>query len=155
MIQRIQTVFLLAICAFSTVATLMPLLYFATANGELYDLYASGLRLASGEPLQGSIYMLVLSIAVSVLPLVIIFLFKNRMLQVRLCAVEAVLLLGNYAMIGAYYFLSCRAFNEIGITAKGFHPAVFAPLAALVLCFFAGKAILNDELLVRSVDRIR
>lgn len=155
MIQRIQSVYLLIVSALAIAATILPLLYFSTTPGELFDLYASGLREADGAQLQGSIYMLILSIATSILPLAIIFLFKNRMLQVRLCAIECVLLLGNYVMIGAYFFLSCRAFSEVGVVAKGFHPAVFAPLAALVLTLFAGKAILNDELLVRSVDRIR
>ncbi len=155
MIQRIQSVYLLIISALATSSTILPLLYFSTTPGELFDLFASGLKTVDGTQLQGSIYMLILSIATSVLPFVTIFLFKNRMLQLRLCAIECVLLFGNYAMIGAYYFLSCRAFSEVGVVSKGFHPAVFAPLAAIVLCFFAGKAILNDEVLVRSVDRIR
>ncbi|MFI3289978.1 MAG: DUF4293 domain-containing protein [Rikenellaceae bacterium] len=155
MIQRIQSLYLLIVGALAIVATLMPLLYFSTTTGELFDLYASGLCTADGVPLQGSIYMLILSIASSALPIGTIFLYNNRMLQVRLCAIECVLLIGNYAMIGAYFFLSCRAFEEIGIASKGFHPALFAPLAAIVFCYLAGRAIFGDELLVRSVDRIR
>ncbi len=155
MIQRIQSVYLLIAGALAITATILPLLYFSTTPGELFDLYASGLQSANGEQLQGSIYMLILSIITSVLPLLIISLFKNRMLQVRLCAIECVLLLGNYVMIGVYFYLSCRAFSDVGIAARGFHPALFTPLAAIVFTLFAGKAILNDELLVRSVDRIR
>lgn len=155
MIQRIQSLYLLAISALAIVATILPLLYFSTSNSELFNLYASGLRTADGAQLQGSIYMLILSIATAILPLCTIFLFKNRMLQVRLCAIECVLLLGNYIMIGAYFFLSCRAFEQIGVVSRGFHPALFAPLVAIVLCYIAGRAIFSDELLVRSVDRIR
>ncbi len=127
MIQRIQTIYLLLTAAVAAVASVMPLTYFSISSGELFDLYASGVRAVGGEQIQGSIYMLILSVAAAVLPIVTIFLFKNRMLQVRLCTMEFVLLFGNYAMIGAYYYLSHRAFEQVGIVAKGFHPAIFAP----------------------------
>ncbi len=155
MIQRIQTLYLIIIAGLAAAATLLPLTYFSTSTGELFDIYATGVKSARGEDIQGSIYMIILAVAAIALPLINIFLFKRRMLQMRLCAIEGVLLVGNYAMIGAYTFLGTRAFEQMGVEHIGFHPALFAPLAAIVFCFLAGRAILSDELLVRSVDRIR
>ncbi len=155
MIQRIQTLYLLLIAGLSAAAMFMPLTYFSTASGELFNISAIGVKTASGEAIQGTIYMMVLAAAAILIPLVNIFLFKNRMLQLRLCGIEGVVLVGNYAMIGAYTYLGTRAFAHIGVESVGFHPALFAPAVAIVLCFLAGKAMLSDELLVRSVDRIR
>ncbi len=155
MIQRIQTLYLLLIGALCGATMLLPLTYFSTTSGELFNIYIRGVKTAGGEEIQGTIYMLILAAAATILPFVNIFLFKNRMLQLRICGIEGVLLIGNYAMIGAYTYLGTRAFEQFGVESVGFHPALFAPLVAIVLCFFSGRAILRDELLVRSVDRIR
>ncbi len=155
MIQRVQTLYLLLVAGLSASAMFLPLTYFSTANGELFNIYAVGVKTASGGEIQGTIYMMVLAAAAIIVPLINILLFKNRMLQLRLCGIEGVVLVGNYAMIGAYTYLGTRAFESVGVESVGFHPALFAPAAAIVLSVLAGKAILSDELLVRSVDRIR
>ncbi|MFI3258548.1 MAG: DUF4293 domain-containing protein [Rikenellaceae bacterium] len=155
MIQRIQTIYLLVAGVLAGLTTFLPLAFFSTGSGELFDLYSSGLRVVGGETIQGTIYMSVLALTTTIIPFIAIFLFKNRMLQMRICAVEAVLLIGYYIMIGAYYFLSCRVFEAEGIVERGFHPALFGPIVSLVLSLLAAKAIFTDELLVRSVDRIR
>ncbi len=155
MIQRIQTIYLLVAGALSLCAVFMPLAYFSTVGGELFDLHASGLYTAMGESIQGTAYLMVLVIAAAILPFVTIFLFNNRMLQLRFCVVECVLLIGTYAMIAAYFYLSARAFGEIGVDSKGFHPALFAPLGAIFAAVMAARAIFKDVLLLRSVDRIR
>lgn len=155
MIQRIQTLYLVLIALLAAAALALPLTYFSTTTGELFDIYATGVKTSSGDNIEGSIYMIILAVAAVALPVVNIFLFGSRMLQMRLCAIEGVILLGNYAMIAAYTFLSTKAFEQIGVEHVGFHPALFAPLVAIALCLLAGRAILRDELLVRSVDRIR
>ncbi len=155
MIQRIQTFYLLLIAALSATTLFFPLTYLSTTSGDLYDIYIRGIYTASGVKADESIYLLILAVASIALPIITILLFKNRMLQLRMCGIEAVLLIGNCAMIGAYTYLATRAVAEIGVDRVGFHPALFAPLLAIVFCFLAGKAILKDELLVRSVDRIR
>lgn len=155
MIQRIQSVYLFFAALCAAAAAFLPLAFFTISTGEVMDLYAGGLRSSSGEILTGSVYMYILAILTMVLPLVIMFLFKKRMLQLRICVVETVLLFGYYAMIGVYYYLSCRAFSEVGVTTHGFHPALFAPVVSIVFCLLAAKAIFQDELLVRTADRIR
>ncbi|MFI3304415.1 MAG: DUF4293 domain-containing protein [Rikenellaceae bacterium] len=156
MIQRVQTIYLILAVVAAALTLFMPLAFFSISTGELFDLYASGLHSsADGEMLQNSIFMFVLGVIITVVPLVTIFLFKNRMLQIRACVIEVVLLFGFYIMLGTYYYLCCRVFGQIGVELKGVHVAIAAPLVAMLMTFLAAKSIFSDELLVRSTDRIR
>ncbi|MFI3306415.1 MAG: DUF4293 domain-containing protein [Rikenellaceae bacterium] len=155
MIQRVQSIYLLFAVVASCVAIFMPLAFFSITTGELFDLYSSGLHTSDGEMLQNSIFLFILGVVVAAIPFATIFLFNNRMLQIRACVVEVVLLFGFYIMLGTYYYLCCRVFGEIGIEMRGVHAAIAAPLVAMIFVFFAAQAIFKDELLVRSTDRIR
>ena len=148
MIQRIQTLYLFAAAALMVTALLTPLAYFAAGTDE-YTLRAFSL---SGS---GTIYMGIVMALAAAVPLVNIFLFKRRMLQIRLCAVELVLLLGSVAFIGIYYYLSTRMVSQAEFHTQGFRIAAVFPLVALVLDYLAMRAIFKDELLVKSLDRIR
>lgn len=152
MIQRIQTLYLFAAAALMVTALLTPLAYFAAGTDE-YTLRA--FSLSGGEMTQSTIYMGIVMALAAAVPLVNIFLFKRRMLQIRLCAVELVLLLGSVAFIGIYYYLSARMISQAEFHAQGFRIAAVFPLVALVLDYLAMRAIFKDELLVKSLDRIR
>lgn len=154
MIQRIQTIYMLCASALVAATLFMPLAFFAT-KGEFFDLYAAGLKTIDGELVQKTIYMFVLLIAAAILPFVNIFMYNNRMLQIRLCVVEAVLLLGASAIMGVYYFLSYRVFSGLEISTQGFKPALMFPFVAIFFIYLAARAIFSDELKIRSVDRIR
>ena len=94
MIQRIQTLYLLIIAALMAVTLFSGLAWFAGDAGE-FGLYAFGLKTAEGELVQSTVYMGVLLALACALPLVTVFLFRRRLLQIRLCVVEMVLLLGR------------------------------------------------------------
>ena len=152
MIQRIQTLYLLAVAALMTTAVLTPLAYFA-AGAQEYLLYAFSLK--GGEASYSTIYMGVVVALAAIVPFVTIFLYKNRTLQIRLCAVELVLLLGSAVFMGIYYYLGSRMFSQLEFSAQGFRIAIIFPLVALILDYLAIRAIFKDEMLVRSLDRIR
>ncbi|MBR5281283.1 MAG: DUF4293 domain-containing protein [Alistipes sp.] len=152
MIQRIQTLYLLAVAALMTTAVLTPLAYFA-AGAQEYLLYAFSLK--GGETSYSTIYMGVVVALAAIVPFVTIFLYKNRTLQIRLCAVELVLLLGSAVFMGIYYYLGSRMFSQLEFSAQGFRIAIIFPLVALILDYLAIRAIFKDEMLVRSLDRIR
>lgn len=154
MIQRIQTLYLLIITALMSVTLFARLAWFAGDAGE-YVLYAFALKTTGGESVQPTFYMGTLLALAAVLPLVTIFLFRRRMLQIRLCVVEMVLLLGAVVMEGVYYFLSWRVFSDQAFHTQGFKPAIALPLVCLLFAYLAARAIFRDELLVRAADRIR
>ena len=147
MIQRIQTLYLLIIAALMAVTLFSGLAWFA---GDAF-----GLKTAEGELVQSTVYMGVLLALACALPLVTIFLFRRRLLQIRLCVVEMVLLLGSLVMEGVYYFLSWRVFSDLTFHTQGFKPAIVLPLVCLLFAYLAARAIFRDELLVRAADRIR
>ncbi|MFI3328630.1 MAG: DUF4293 domain-containing protein [Rikenellaceae bacterium] len=157
MIQRIQSVYLLITSVLATLCAIFPFAYLTTSNGYMYDLYAKGLIMVSGDVAQPTIYLFVITILAAVVPFLTIFFFNKRMLQIRLCGICTVLLLGIYIIGGVYFYLSDRVFSLINndTISFGVHPALFAPIIGIVLSVLAGKAILQDELLIRSVNRIR
>lgn len=123
--------------------------------GRRIRLYAFSLRSADGTLAQPTLYLGILLALAAALPLVTIFLYRRRLLQIRLCVAEMVLLAGAVVMEGVYYFLSGRLFAGMAFHTQGFKPAIALPLVALLFAFLAARAIFHDELLVRSADRIR
>ena len=155
MIQRIQTLYLLGIVALMVAALFTPLAYFV-AGTEVYELFAFSLKAEGATEVgQSTMYMGVIVALATLLPLVTIFCFKNRMLQIRLCAVELVLLAGAEIFMAIYYYLSNRMFSMMEFHTQGFRIAIIFPIIALILDYLALRAIFKDEMLVRSLDRIR
>ena len=153
MIQRIQTLYLLIATALMAVTIFTPMAQFFDGTQE-YTLTAFALKDAAGVTAQPTIYMGILLALAGVLPFIVIFLFKNRQLQIRLCAAEIVLLVGSLVVMGIYYYLSARLFdsvNGLGNLKLG----VIMPLLSIVFVALATRANFRDEVLVRSLDRIR
>ena len=111
MIQRIQTLYLLMVVVLKGMAMWVALADFAV-GADTCTLTAFGLKDAAGITLLPMVYLGVVLAATCLLPLVTIFLFKRRLVQIRLCAVELVLLVGAGAMMGIYFYLCNRYFAE-------------------------------------------
>lgn len=91
--------------------------------------------------------------SISLIALVNIFLFRNRILQFRVNIFAMVLCLGYYALLATLTWFAVEQSAE----PINWHPAWVSgmPLVAFVLLIMATKRILADEALVRSMDRIR
>lgn len=153
MIQRIQSLHLLAATLLAGIPLFAPMAHFINSE-EAYTLYAFTLRSSSATT--PTFYMGILLALACALPFVTIFLFRNRMLQIRLCVVEAILLLGAAGMEAIYCHLSHRLAAAAGPCTAGYHFAVLAlPLIAILFVWLAARAIFRDELLVKASDRIR
>lgn len=147
MIQRIQSVFILV--AELLVASLY-LLKFAdlSVNGELFTFTANGIF--NGETLifDGLPIMIFIGLIV-LLHIVILFIYKKRILQIRMLAFTIILLLG---LFGMFFYFTYAGFQGAKIAFK--LPVVF-PVIAVILDYLAIRAIGKDEALIRSIDRIR
>lgn len=150
MIQRIQSLYLLVAVALMATTLCTPLMWTA-ASGE--QIHLSAFAITSGDEVVCPTphYLPILLILACALPFITIFLFKRRMLQIRLCAAEAVLLIGCALMEAMIFWGPLGSRGE----SSSLLPASFAPLAALFFVWLAARAIFRDELLVRSLDRIR
>ena len=156
MIQRIQSLYLLLVTIFMGVSLLFPLATF-TIGGE--EITVSAFAISSDKAGDFSHLSLSIGIALALsalLPFVVIFLYKRRMLQIRLCGIEVALLIGDVALMVASYIIMNNAAAEIAPDHNSvIGLAVVTPLASLILTVLAMRATLRDELLVRSLDRIR
>ena len=146
MIQRIQTVYLLLVAVLVVVALFAPLAWFASDAG-LFELHAFALRTAEGDSVQAAPYLGIVLLACCLLPVVTIFLFRKRLLQIRL--------LGATIMETIYYFLSRRVFSELAFHEQGVKLAAVLPLVAVIFTLLAARAVFRDEMMVRAADRIR
>ena len=112
----------------------------------LYLLVASGLLVAMYFQPYGTGFIVLFSIALACQLLAIVAL-KSRVLQMRLSGLAALILLGLQVWM-IISFLTSDPRPAVDMT------AVF-PVVAAILDFLAAKAILKDELLVRSASRLR
>lgn len=154
MIQRIQSLYLLLAAVCAGAVLLLPLAAYTDGMNE-YTLRAFMLSESGGEASQPTVYMGILLSLSALLPFVTIFLFKRRMLQVRLCVVELVLLAGGIIMMAVYCYLGYRAVSGMPFGAASLKAGVILPLPAIVFTVLALRATFRDEVLVRSLDRIR
>ena len=154
MIQRIQTIYLLVAGVLMGLTLLLPLAWFGGDAGS-FELRAFALKSLVGSLHHATWYMGVLQAVSCLLPLVTIFLYRRRLLQIRLCAVAMVLMVGVVVMEAIYYFLSVRLFADFAFHTQGFRPAIALPLVSLFFMYLAARAIFRDELMVRAADRIR
>ncbi len=163
MIQRIQTVYMLAVAALMAVAALVPMAHFASPDAD-FVIMSYGMRsVAANVDAASSVHVTVswwsvctavlLSVA-ALLPLVAVFMYKKRLVQIRLLAAESVLLFCSL-FFGAYYlFVSFRALAPMS-TDNYLTYSLLLIFPAFALTVMALRAVGRDEALVRSLDRIR
>lgn len=147
MIQRIQTVYVLMAAIITALLFNFDFAELAV-NGELYVFDATGILhgeevVFDGLPVMGFIGLIIL------LHIAVIFMYKNRIRQIRVLAFTIILLLG---LIGVMFYFLHAGFENPEVAYK--IPLTF-PLIAAILDYLAIRAIGKDEALVRSLDRIR
>jgi hypothetical protein len=147
MIQRIQTVFLLA--AGLLIAMLFKLPFAELVVNEEWHIFnARGIFNPEGKVFDGLPLMLFIGIIV-LLHLIALFLYKKRIRQIRTVVFTIILLLG---LFGLFFYFTYAGFSGAKVSFK--IPVAF-PLIAIILDYLAIRAIGRDEALVRSLDRIR
>ena len=151
MIQRIQSVYWLVITALLVVTMLSPMGFF-TETGGAFDsvLKPLGLTMANGgtESTWGLFAILLLD---AVVAFTTIFLYRNRMLQVRMCVFSALLLIGFYATVAVFVYMLQQDLEAT------FRPgwALALPFVCIVLNYLAFRATYADEVMVRASERLR
>jgi len=154
MIQRIQTVYLLLSMVLIFLVFIFPLSELLVNENLIYIFRYRGIYELTDNSEVLTIPSIPLSILLGVILIIIlvsIFLFKNRMLQMRLSIINIMLMLGSYGL--AYYYIYI-AFNELGATVY-FSLAATFPLISVILTYMALRGMKKDEKLVKSLDRIR
>lgn len=153
MIQRMQSLYLLWSFILIEIMFFFPLAELVDASGTVYEFLYRGIpALKEGDPLiYNALPVAILLGIIGLISFVTIFLFKKRMLQIRLTVFNMICMIGAMGLI--YYSISSQAKELSAITSYSLINAF--PLVALVLCYLAIREIGKDEALIRSMDRIR
>ncbi len=150
MIQRIQTLYLLAVVVLGIILCFEPVLQLVTPE-EAAELQVWEVSAFGGAPLEGIWGLALTTVLIPLLALVDIFLYRNRILQARLNIFTVMLCLGWYGVVAIYVW---QAKLALGVEWHILPWASF-PLVCMVLTMMATRRILRDEALVRAADRIR
>jgi len=150
MIQRIQSIYLILAGIFTSVMLYTNLLSFTEEQREIY---LGAFYLTDNQGTEPTLLMplgglIVLSCFVS---FGTISMYKKRMLQLRMCRYNMILMVGIMALMGFYAY---KIISQIeAVYSIGFGAVM--PLVSFILTFLAFRAIRKDEILVKSYDRIR
>lgn len=170
MIQRKQTVYLLVASVLMLLTFFAPIARFIGASNSLvlYIYKVEGLvpGVETGLSPYFIIPLLSISSLVVIISLLTIFLYKNRNRQLLLVRFMLLLVMAFFGLYFFYYMDILQnlsgglASYDYGITIPGsaieIPTIVFViPLVTAVMLFLASRGIINDEKLVRSVDRLR
>lgn len=150
MIQRIQSIYLLAVAVLMIVCMCNPLGSVIAGENEISKLSNLCITTAEGIKDYAPWALFVLLLLVAGLALVTIFLFKKRMLQIRLTIFSSILLIGYYVTL--VVFVTTMLADDASFTPSWL---VCMPFAALVLNWLAIRSIGADEALVKAYDRLR
>jgi hypothetical protein len=143
MIQRIQTLyFLLAALCSGILSFILPLFIYNGVQIKLTELLTS----------ENSWFVIIggLFILSAILSFIAIFLFSNRKNQIVLTRVNILI---NFFLLGIIVYQLLALPGGASATEKGI--GTILPLLTIVLLSLANKAIIKDEKLVKSVDRLR
>ena len=147
MIQRIQTVYIFV--AAILVSTLFKLkLADLSVNNELLEFFAKGIT-KEGEILFNGLPILLFTGLIVLLHVIVILLYKKRILQIRILVFTIILLLG---LFGMFFYFTYTGFDDAKVAFKV--PVAF-PIVAVILDWLAIRAIGKDEALIRSLNRLR
>ena len=82
----------------------------------------------------------------------LIFLFRNRMLQIRMTIFSSILLIGYYIAFCVFMFILKGDLDAMTFQLGW---ALCLPVVAIILNYLAFRAIYKDEVMVKAADRLR
>ena len=148
MIQRLQSVYMLVATILGIMCLCMPVGHLTTAEG-LGDLTNLKLTLPAGETSNSPWALFAILLFSTALNFLCIFAYRNRTWQMRTLVVAILFMIGYYAFFAFYVWVISNGLD--------FRPTLMAsfPLIMIVLDYLAFLRVLKDEMLVRSLDRLR
>lgn len=152
MIQRIQSVYLLLVTALLVTAMCLPVGSFMATNGNLSEFMNQGVFMEAESWSDCSPWgMFAILLLSAIISFATIFLYKNRILQIRMTVFNSIILIGYYLTFIVFMLVLQKRLDA------DFHLSLglCLPLIAIVLNYLAIRAIGKDEVLVKAVDRLR
>ena len=150
MLQRVQSLFLVLASAAMLIAVATPLAHF-NFNSDRVLFEAIGVYI--NDMLNDSTWgLFFIGIVSSIIALITIFLYKKRILQIRLSIFNLLLMIGFYIYFG-YIFYTLTTVEGLQFHKIGFGSVT--PVIAIILTILAVRKIGADEALIQSLNRLR
>jgi len=158
MIQRIQTVFLFLAFLAAVLLFFFPLagIYSGTVA---YKFYIYGMKnMVPGEAsvisFMTTFPLLLINVVIGALSIGAVFLYKNRVTQMKIVRIAILL---QIVMIALVFFVYAKIIETTLFSSPDYleETGIYFPLISLVFLILANRSIMKDEKLVRSVDRLR
>lgn len=149
MIQRIQTVYLLLASLLGAFLVFFnPHLWRARLINNTYRYFP--------DQSDYQYFYFILTMIITLLAFICIFLFKKRKLQFRLTLLNFFFSIG---LVVLQYFLIEEMKDGLTmdqmLNSSTYLPAAFLSIPIIILLFLAARGIRKDEKLLRSLDRLR
>jgi len=151
MIQRIQTLFLLIALVCMSFFYFIPFGNLICDSCETAEIPMGLYGVDFGEEHYSTLPLLILVSVVVLILVVTIFMYRHRILQIRLSIFNAILTMGCSGLAFFFLYQASEKFKVDYSTSI----LVILPFVATVLIVLAIIRIARDEALVRSIDRIR
>lgn len=155
MLQRIQTIYLLLASLTLFALFIFPLVHDVIVNGHPESVTVTGVyEIANGTQshIQTFLALEVCTVIVGLLPLVIIFRYKNRAQQIALCYSTMLVIIGFSFWVSQ---MVKSAIHDSDLTMSNYGIGIILLSISIVFVLLAQKAIQRDEKLVKSADRLR
>jgi hypothetical protein len=155
MIQRIQTVYLLIVAGLFIALMFFPIAVLRSGD-QFYSFEVSGLNtiMQPSELVYPTWSLMAIAAIIILLSFAIIFMYKKRVLQMRMCIFNALLMIGFCALFGFYIWQFGKS-SELPDMKLNIRIWASFPIIALILNYLAIRNIGADEALVRSLERLR
>lgn len=155
MIQRIQTVYLFIVAGLFMALMFLPVAILQSES-QFFSFKVSGLNTVTqpSELIYPTWSLMAINAIIVLLSFVIIFMYKKRVLQIRMCVFNALLMIGFCLLFGFYIWQFGKSPELPGMKPNIRIWAAF-PIIALILNYLAIRNIGADEVLVRSLERLR
>lgn len=149
MIQRIQSLWLFFAFIASGLIFLFPVFVFDNQDSLFIQSFDTIVISAIDDYVRAGYVLAGLTALISGFSLANIFFYKKRVLQMRICVYNSLLILFLLASTGVFSFTSDTS------AVKTFGLSAVLPLIALIFNLMARRSIKKDEELIKSIDRIR
>ena len=155
MLQRIQSVYLLLAGLAIFGLFLFPLVHNVYVNDKPITIMVTGVYQDINGQQTHTEFFIALSVVtgiIAVIPIVVIFLYKNRKQQTALCYSVLLVIIGHSFWMAQ---TAKKVMGDIQIDTHNWGIGLFLSTISLFFIIFAIKAIQRDEKLVKSADRLR
>ena len=152
MIQRIQSVYLFVSLCFMLPMFFLPVAELLLKTGEIFTFNFTGFYLNEAgvtTRINTQWSILLFGMLICALNFIIIFLYKSRVLQIRLSIYNILFLIG---LTGIIIF---TAYNVQNVETVSFRLPIVFPVIAVILHYLAFRAIRKDEIMVQALNRLR